>query len=796
MIALDDSWATQQLVEFLALVSSFADERSAVRGAVERAAEALEAEVGAVVRDGGVVASVGFPAAEAHTGELVAAAEETTATLEVPGAGACAAISVALEDSQAGRLLLARGGGDPFSGQEVNLLRGMARVLTLALRGLRVISDERALRQRSEEQARENARLLADLEERQALLERLSSIQRAIVQRTDIAEVLAAVTDGALELLNADGASLRLVDPEDNCSTVLVAARGVEADENTIGSRASAEDGVCGRALKEERLVEEAIATNSDLLLGRGGGGLQAAMAVPVLENGHVVGALLVCARDRRGYTGTERETLLALAEHASIALTDAKNYGTALHRASHDMLTGLPNRALFLDRLEHAKRRNARDERKPAVLFMDLDGFKRVNDTLGHGVGDRLLAAIGERLRECVRPGDTVARFGGDELAILLECVDRPDEAVAVAERVMAELHRPFRIDGKDLSISVSVGIARMRESGEDLLLKADLAMYHAKSKGNGQHVVFDPGMHAALVERRRLEADLERAVQRGEFELFYQPIVELGTGAIVAAEALVRWRHPDRGLLAPGVFIPAAEETGLIRAIGRQVLEDACAQGVLWQKRHPGQAPLAVSVNLSVSQIQTATFVDEVASALERSGLPAGSLILEITETLLMHDLERGALARLKELGVQIAVDDFGTGYSSLQYLHGFPIDILKIAKSFVDGVADPGESALARAIIELGESLDLRVIAEGVEHGHQVTRLVELGCRWAQGFHYARPVPPPELEQVLASTQINGWEHVEPHTSVRLQAAQNGRARANRKSTGGSSRVRAKA
>jgi diguanylate cyclase (GGDEF)-like protein len=759
-----ESWTTQQLVEFLAVVSSFPDEQSAISGAVERAAEALEAEVGAVVRDGRLLASTGFPAHDVPIGPLVAAAEGTSKTLEVPGAGVCTVISVSLEDDHRGRLMLARGAGETFDRQEANLVRGMARVLTLALHALRLIGDERALRERSEEQALENARLLSRLQERQALLERLSRIQRSIVQRAKLADVLDAIVDGAGELLGLDATGLRLLDPQDEDWTVLVACRGMDAEQFPIGSRLPVRDGASGRSMTKEGLVIiERGECDEDAREGLERRGLKSAMATPVVENGRVVGALSTGSRaPDHEYTAVEQEVLLALAELASLALTDAKNYDEALHRAFHDMLTGLPNRALFLDRLEHVTTKATRAGWKPAVLFLDLDGFKRVNDSLGHAAGDQLLVDVAQRLRECVRAGDTAARFGGDEFAILLEGIRGDRDAVIAAERVMSSLHAPFRIQDKDVSISVSIGIAILHNTGDDLVRNADLAMYHAKGRGKGQHEVFDPAMHAALVERLRLETDLARAVDRREFELAYQPIIELGTGAVVAVEALVRWRHPSRGQLLPAAFIPAAEETGMIRAIGRQVLEEACLQGAAWQRRDPVAPPLAVSVNLSVTQLQhAAELVADVERALQSSGLDPACLILEITETLLLHDLERGALARLKQVGVRIAVDDFGTGYSSLQYLRHFPIDILKIDKSFVDGIADPNEPALAQAIIDVGASLNLCVIAEGIEREEQAARLIELGCLLGQGYHYARPRAPQELESLLLSRGIVGWD-----------------------------------
>ena len=447
---------------------------------------------------------------------------------------------------------------------------------------------------------------------------------------------------------------------------------------------------------------------------------------------------------------------LLALAEHASLALTDAKTVEDAIHQAFHDSLTGLPNRALLLDRLQHALARAARGGSRVSVLFMDLDNFKTVNDSLGHAAGDELLVAVAGRLVDCVRAGDTAARFGGDEFVVLVEDVEDDENVATAAQRILDALEAPFTVQGRDVFVSSSIGIAIGSDEAEDLLRNADLALYTAKTNGKGRHELFQQEMHVAVLERLELEGDLQRAIGRDEFVLHYQPIYKLRTGEIAGVEALVRWRHPERGTLSPGEFIPLAEDTRIILPLGRWVLRQACRQAARWRREVPGYETLAVSVNLSSAQLADAELADEVREALEESGLDPPSLILELTETAFLEHTDAVAerLWQLKGLGVQLAVDDFGTGYSSLQHLRQFPIDVLKIAKSFVDGLGGASdESALARAIIDLGGSFQLRVVAEGIETSDQVDRLLELGCDLGQGFHFAAPLEPSTLGELLA-------------------------------------------
>jgi diguanylate cyclase (GGDEF)-like protein len=767
------SWSAQQLTEFLALVSACDDEASASRVAVERAAEAIDAEAGAIVLDGEIVASIGFAAGDVPFAELAAVARRETDTICIPGVGSCPVLTASLDDDS-DVLVLARLDDDGFSREEAILLRGMARVLALTRKLLRGLDDERALRAESDRQSAENVRLLESLEERQALLERLSRIQRSIVHRAALEEVLDAIVVGARDLLRDDVAAVRLIDPQDPTMMDMVSSSGVSQELVEMSRRTPVGRGAGGMAISEGRLVIiEEYADSPDGMIQFAAERLQAAMAAPVRQNGEVVGSLLVASyAPGRHYSEIEQEMLIAFAEHTSLALTDAKNFDDALHRAFHDALTGLPNRPLFLDRLEHALARAPRSGAGAAVLFLDIDRFKSVNDRFGHAAGDDLLIAVARRLEECIRPADSVARFGGDEFAVLVEDV-ADDQAIAVATRILAALEAPFSIHDKNVFVSASVGIATGRRGADELMRNADLAMYKAKSSGRGRYERFEPNLHEAVVERLELEVELRAAVENEDFVLHYQPIVSLGGGEIVGMEALVRWNHPHRGLVPPGDFVPLAEETRLIVPIGRWVLIEACRQAQAWNRTHGGS--LAICVNISAQQLDQPGLVDDVAHALTRAGLPAELLVLEITETLLMEDTEAtiSKLARLKALGIQLAVDDFGTGYSSLQYLNRFPIDILKIAKSFVDGLAgDSQETALVRAITDLADNFALRVVAEGIESPEQVPRLLALGCDLAQGFHFSRPLEAAAAAELLDARGGTGaWPAGSPRRTSQL-------------------------
>jgi diguanylate cyclase (GGDEF)-like protein/PAS domain S-box-containing protein len=428
-------------------------------------------------------------------------------------------------------------------------------------------------------------------------------------------------------------------------------------------------------------------------------------------------------------------------------------------HQAFHDPVTGLANRALFADRVQHSIKRSSRGGPAIGVMFIDLDDFKTVNDSLGHAAGDTVLQEVGRRLQGVVRPGDTVARFGGDEFAILLDGITDSAEAADVAGRILGVLELQYDIDGKPVYPRASVGICLAGEEfdsadAEELLRNADVAMYMAKRDSKGSYRVFEPAMHERVVERLELQTELQRALELNQLEIHYQPVVRLDEQANYGVEALLRWMHPTRGTIPPLQFIPLAEETGQIVAIGRWVLQEACRQGALLHERFPRTPPLTMSVNLSVKQLQSETIVDDVRGALEASGLPPSALVLEITESVMMADTDLAVrrLEELKSVGVLLAMDDFGTGYSSLSYLSRFPVDILKMDRSFLS--QEHEESGLIAAIIALGTSLSLDVVAEGIELPEQMESLQNLGCDLGQGFLFARPMNHEALVEYLVN------------------------------------------
>jgi len=481
---------------------------------------------------------------------------------------------------------------------------------------------------------------------------------------------------------------------------------------------------------------------------------------LPIVVSGESIGTVELLSRSRETLDEWQLALAQTMANEAGIMLENARLYAEVRHRAFHDPLTGLPNRALLGDRLEHALRRRRRSGKLIALLFVDIDDFKLVNDTFGHEVGDQVVTAVAGRLQGLTREGDTVARFSGDEFGILLEDLISPQAAEAAAARVIEAFQTPLETGDRQIPVSVSVGVglgtASLR-SAEELIRNADFAMYTAKQSGKGRHRMYDAEERELADARVRLEADLRHAVVRDELRVHYQPIIDLRSGVITSLEALVRWQHPDRGLLLPGSFVPVAEETDAIMEIGGWVLTTACEQLREWQQYQPG---LAVSVNLSGRQLQAPALVGEVSRILERTGIDPASLILEVTETILLADPSaESMLLRLKALGVRLAIDDFGTGYSSISYLRRFPVDILKIDREFIKDVESSEGEALLRGIVQLGRSLGLELVAEGIELPGQAATIAATTCDQGQGFLFGRPTESGSITKLLSAGTVAG-------------------------------------
>jgi diguanylate cyclase (GGDEF)-like protein/PAS domain S-box-containing protein len=877
-----DSSSIQQLAEFLARVSSFSDAPAAIQTAVEWASDLLEAEVAAVVLDGMVEGSVGLPDDLGVDVELLGMIGDEQ-PLELRGVGMLRAVAVPLEyEDRPGRLVVGRSKGDSFTSAELVLLRAMARVLTMTLRMLHGLENERTLRERSELER-------AEREQTESKYRRLVERLPAIVYIADVG------VHGAWQYVSPQIQSILgfspeewLADPElwasrihpDDRERVLAEENEVLAGRRNSGPsdyRMIARDGrviwflddavvarqpdrvpcwhgalydITDRKRAEAELklraaqqaavarlgeqalegtplpelMDLAVAAATETLEVEIGGVLEltpdgesllvrSAVGLPdgavgstsvpagrhsqsgfTLERGTPVivedwaaeqrfdrssilgrldarsgmtviiegkdrpfGVFGLQSRDVRIFTTDDVHFVQSLANVLADAIERSGVEEEIRHQAVHDPLTRLPNRILFLDRLAHALAQSSRRRTKVAVLFLDIDHFKLINDSLGHPAGDELLTAVAPRLKDTLRPGDTVARFGGDEFGVLIEDLADERDSITVAENISAAFTRPFILNGVEHFVTASIGIALAdgSERPQALIRDADAAMYRAKERGRGRYELFDQVMRARALERLKLENELRRALGSEELRVLYQPVVSLNTGAIVAVEALLRWQHPGRGLMAPEDFILVAEESGLIEPIGRWVLEESCRQTSKWQRANPDAPPVGISVNLSARQLGQRDLPEIVSQCLRDSDLHPASLSLEITESALVEDSASTTeiLEQLRTMGVRVVIDDFGTGYSSLGYLKRFPLDSLKIDRSFVEGLGSQQEStAIVNAIVAMAGALSIDVVAEGVETQAQLAELKQLGCAFAQGYYFAAPLTAPEIAALL--------------------------------------------
>ena len=592
---------------------------------------------------------------------------------------------------------------------------------------------------------------------RDPYLSALDETAIALMNRRDPDDLLETIIARAAALLGTAHGFIYLVEPD---GAHLVARHGIGLFADFLGHQMSIDKGLSGTVFREGRPVavgDYDAWTDRDVDLPVNVFG--AVVGVPLTSGGRTVGVIgLASGSSERSFGSREIGALSRFAQLASIALDNAHLFEAAQRGALYDPITGLPNRDLLTDRVAHALSWSRDAAMDPiALILLDLDRFKVINESLGHAVGDSLLVAVGERLQRCLRPGDTVARFGGDEFAVMLDGIGAIEDARRTAERILAEMSAPFTLGDRDWYVNASLGIAMAwpgRATPGDLLREAEVALVRAKSTPGSRFVLFQPEMSEATLERVELENDLRLALDRNELRLHYQPLVDLATDRIVGLEALVRWQHPTRGLVPPLSFIPLAEDTGLIVPIGRWVLETACRQARAWLDERP-DAPLVMSVNLSPRQFAQPTLVAEISDILEITGLPADRLELEITESILLDEGESSAAAlrALRELGVGLVLDDFGTGYSSLSYLRRLPLNTIKIDRSFIDGLdSDDANLPIVQAVIALAHGLGIEVVAEGIETAGQLARLRELLCDRGQGFYYARPQPPEQLTALL--------------------------------------------
>jgi len=647
------------------------------------------------------------------------------------------------------------GGGFPFSG--FGLFVGTCVALLAALEARNQLGQRRALTDtasalvRSEKSSRLQAHQQSEVARfGQQALEGAGIEELAREASRILTDVLDIDFGGVLKLLPG-GDELLLVSAV-GLSEELIGEARVPADYRSQSGYALA----TGRATVVNDWNTETRFQQSELQAEQG---LKSAAIILITGKGQPFGVIGAGSQGHHEFTPEDVNFMQAIANVLANAIERRRTEAQTQHEALHDALTGLPNRSLFLDRLQHALSVAARRQIAIAVLFLDLDQFKLVNDGLGHAAGDELLAAVAPRVEQALRPGDTVARFGGDEFAVLAEDVGNEHGAIRIAERIAEALARPFILRDREHFVSASIGISlgTGAEDPEALLRDADAALYRAKDHGRGGYEIFDEVMRSRVIEHMQTENDLRRALQRQEFVLHYQPVVNLADGSIASMEALLRWDHPERGLIGPLAFIPVAEESRLIVPIGRWVIEQACRQAALWQRVNPDAAPVGIAVNLSARQLADPDLVSHIEGSIRANGIDPGTLWLELTETALLDETafcER-TMATLSEIGVRLVLDDFGIGFSSLGYLKRLPLSMIKLDGTFVENVTDnPHDAAIIRAVSDMADTIGIDVVAEGVETDEQVRMARELGCGYAQGFHFAEPVPASYVERLLAS------------------------------------------
>ncbi|HEX7298423.1 MAG TPA: amino acid permease [Solirubrobacteraceae bacterium] len=594
----------------------------------------------------------------------------------------------------------------------------------------------------------------------QAAVARLG--QRAIEGR-DLQELMEILVETVGSVLDVDRVAVLELDADGEALRIMAALGPYPSSGRHVRVPMPADPRSRAALLQSEPLIIEDWAQETWLELPKfvHDPGTTSSVSMPIHGGATPFGVLSIQSASRRSFARDELDFLHAIANLLAQATERSRSEADIRHQALHDPLTGLPNRTLFVDRLGVALAQARRRESWVAVLFLDVDNFKLVNDSLGHGAGDELLLKLSARLDESLRAGDTMARFGGDEFVVICSDVGGADEAIAIAERTRAVLQPPFVVRAVEHRVTASIGIALSRAAdrdAEDLVREADAAMYRAKERGRGGYEIYDEAMRDRATARLRTENQLAHAIEYEELRLAYQPIVAMDTGETVGVEALVRWQHPERGVVAPMDFIPIAEDTGLIVPIGEWVLTEAWRQAAEWRRARPDAPPLWMSVNLSARQIAHPNLVTVVADVLRETGMDPGQLRLELTESSLMEDPE-AALATmnaLTDLGVKLVLDDFGTGYSSLAYVQRFPIAVLKVDRSFVSNLGgDSPDGAIVAAVISMAHGLGVEVVAEGVETEGQAAALQALGCEYAQGYLYGRPMPAEELRPRLAAT-----------------------------------------